>query len=124
MRLLLWIIYRRARKRCCPIRPTHPRSDRVDRGTNHHSLNRIDRTMPARPQHETHQRMADASTNTRAVDGSTGAGDCFVVKRVELPEEVTTQEAAEILGCCKHTVLHYLAEGLLEWRNAAPPSSQ
>ena len=32
-------------------------------------------------------------------------------------------QAATILGCCKHTVLRYLADGLLEWRDAAPPSS-
>jgi len=81
--------------------------------------------MPARPQRETHPRRADGtSTNTRAVDGPTVEGDCLAVKHLELPEEVTTQEAAAILGCCKHTVLQYLAEGLLEWRNAAPPSSQ
>jgi hypothetical protein len=42
---------------------------------------------------------------------------------LNLPEEVTTQQAATILGCSKHTVLRYLQEGLLEWRNAAPPSS-
>jgi hypothetical protein len=47
-----------------------------------------------------------------------------LVKRLELPDEVSTQEAAEILGCCKHTVLQYLDEGLLEWGNAAPPSSE
>ena len=46
-----------------------------------------------------------------------------LVERLNLPEEVTSQEAATILGCCKHTVLQYLEEGLLEWRNIAPPSS-
>jgi hypothetical protein len=46
-----------------------------------------------------------------------------LIKDLNLPKEVTTREASEILGCCKHTVLQYLAEGLLEWRNAAPPSS-
>jgi hypothetical protein len=46
-----------------------------------------------------------------------------LAKRLDLPDEVTTTEAAEILGCCKHTILQYLVEGLLEWRNAAPPSS-
>jgi len=44
-------------------------------------------------------------------------------KHLDLPEEVSTQEAAKILGCCKHTVLQYMEAGLLEWRNAAPPSS-
>ena len=43
---------------------------------------------------------------------------------VDLPEELSTQEAARVLGCCKHTVLQFQEEGLLEWRNAAPPSSQ
>lgn len=42
---------------------------------------------------------------------------------LNLPEEVNTREAAAILGCCKHTVLQFLEGGLLEWRNAAPPSS-
>jgi hypothetical protein len=42
---------------------------------------------------------------------------------LNLPKEVSTQEAAAILGCCKHTVLQYHLEGLLEWRDAAPPSS-
>jgi hypothetical protein len=44
-------------------------------------------------------------------------------KLLELPEEVGTLEAARILGCCRHTVLQLLADGLLEWRNAAPVSS-
>jgi hypothetical protein len=46
-----------------------------------------------------------------------------LITRLNLPEEVTTQQAAAILGCCKHTILAYLQHGLLEWRNAAPPSS-
>jgi predicted ArsR family transcriptional regulator len=46
-----------------------------------------------------------------------------LIERLNLPAEVSTQEAAAILGCCKHTVLQYLEEGLLEWRNIAPPSS-
>jgi hypothetical protein len=52
---------------------------------------------------------------------ATAASD--LVQRLDLPEEVTTQQAATILGCCKHTVLQYLADGLLEWRDVAPPSS-
>jgi hypothetical protein len=54
-------------------------------------------------------------------DTAPDGGD--VLKRLDLPEEVSTQQAAAILGCCKHTVLQYLEDGLLEWRNAAPPSS-
>jgi hypothetical protein len=42
---------------------------------------------------------------------------------LDLPKEVSTLEAAAILACCKHTVLQYRLEGLLEWRDAAPPSS-
>ena len=41
----------------------------------------------------------------------------------DLPPEVSTEVAAEILGCTKNTVLKYKAAGLLEWRNAAPPMS-
>jgi hypothetical protein len=46
-----------------------------------------------------------------------------LLHKLDLPEEVTTRQAAEVLGCSKHTVLQYLEEGLLEWRNTAPPSS-
>jgi hypothetical protein len=45
-----------------------------------------------------------------------------LLTNLDLPQEVSTQEAATILGCCKHTVLQYREEGLLEWRNTAPPS--
>lgn len=41
----------------------------------------------------------------------------------ELPKEVSTEEAAAILGVSKDTVLKLRAEGLLEFRNAAPPGS-
>jgi hypothetical protein len=40
-----------------------------------------------------------------------------------LPEEVSTAEAAEILGVSKDTVLAYRARGLLPSRNLAPPGS-
>lgn len=64
--------------------------------------------------------LAD-SRRDQCPDG-TGTADALI-NRLNLPEEVTTQQAAEILGCCKHTVLQYLEEGFLEWRNAAPLSS-
>jgi hypothetical protein len=66
------------------------------------------------------------------------AGDClcFLVERgrkgilspeelekLALPKEVTTKEAAQILGCDPKTVLKYLRSGLLAWRNIAPPTS-
>jgi hypothetical protein len=54
--------------------------------------------------------------------GQTAAAGTLV-QRLDLPEEVGTGEAAAILNCSKHTVLQYLEEGLLEWRDAAPPSS-
>lgn len=41
----------------------------------------------------------------------------------ELPEEVTTAQAGSILGVTKDTVLKFKDDGLLQYRNAAPPSS-
>jgi predicted ArsR family transcriptional regulator len=46
-----------------------------------------------------------------------------LARKLNLPEEVSSQQAAEILGCSKHTVLRYMETGLLEWRNLAPPDS-
>ena len=40
-----------------------------------------------------------------------------------LPPEVSTEVAAEILGCSKDTVLKFKSAGVLEFRNAAPPMS-
>jgi hypothetical protein len=40
-----------------------------------------------------------------------------------LPKEVSTAEAASILGVSKDTVLKLKAAGLLEYRNTAPPDS-
>lgn len=42
---------------------------------------------------------------------------------LNLPEEVSTKEAARILDCSKNTVLEFLRAGALEWRNAASPTS-
>lgn len=41
----------------------------------------------------------------------------------DLPKEVSTEEAAVILGLSKDTVLKLRSAGLLEFRNAAPPGS-
>ena len=41
----------------------------------------------------------------------------------DLPREVSTEEAATILGLSKDTVLKLRAAGMLEFRNAAPPGS-
>ena len=41
----------------------------------------------------------------------------------DLPKEVSTEEAATILGLSKDTVLKLRAAGQLEFRNAAPPGS-
>jgi hypothetical protein len=54
--------------------------------------------------------------------GNTPNADDWI-EQLNLPEEVNSQQAARILGCCKHTVLQYLEAGLLEWRNTAPPCS-
>lgn len=40
-----------------------------------------------------------------------------------LPREVSTEEAAIILGVSKDTVLKFRSAGLLPYRNAAPPGS-
>jgi hypothetical protein len=40
-----------------------------------------------------------------------------------LPKEVSTEQAAKILGVSKDTVLKLKAEGILEYRNTAPPGS-
>ena len=40
-----------------------------------------------------------------------------------LPREVSTREAARVLGVSKDTVLKLKAAGLLEYRNTAPPDS-
>jgi hypothetical protein len=41
----------------------------------------------------------------------------------DLPREVSTADAARILGVTKDTVLKYKDAGLLEYRNLAPPFS-
>jgi hypothetical protein len=50
-------------------------------------------------------------------------GQGGLLESLELPKELSTAEAAAILGCCKHTILRYCEDGLLEWRNTAPSSS-
>jgi hypothetical protein len=42
---------------------------------------------------------------------------------LDLPKEVSTKQAAQILGCSKDTLLAYKDAGLLEFRNLAPPTS-
>ena len=43
--------------------------------------------------------------------------------KLDLPPEVSLAEAARIANCDKKTVIRYLQDGLLEWRDIAPPSS-
>ncbi len=43
--------------------------------------------------------------------------------RLDLPDEVSTKEAAEILGVCKDTVIAYLEAGLLLSRSITLPGS-
>jgi len=45
------------------------------------------------------------------------------VDDLNLPKEVGTAEAAQILGVTKDTVLKFRTAGLLKYRNAAPPGS-
>jgi len=42
---------------------------------------------------------------------------------LKLPPEVSLAEAARIANCDKKTVIRYIKDGVLEWRNIAPPSS-
>lgn len=42
---------------------------------------------------------------------------------LELPPEVSTAQAAEILGVSKDTVLEYRKKGLLRYRDTTPPGS-
>lgn len=42
---------------------------------------------------------------------------------LQLPQEISTAQAAEVLGVSKDTVLLYREKGLLPYRNAAPPGS-
>jgi hypothetical protein len=40
-----------------------------------------------------------------------------------LPTELSTEEVAQVLGCSKDTVLKLKQDGMLEYRNVAPPTS-
>jgi len=55
--------------------------------------------------------------------GIAGKGAAAHEEFKELPQEVGTARAAEILGVSKDTVLRLKAAGLLEYRNTAPPNS-
>ena len=46
-----------------------------------------------------------------------------LTERLELPPELSLAKAAEVLGVDKKTVLRHMHDGILEWRNIAPPSS-
>jgi hypothetical protein len=45
------------------------------------------------------------------------------LEKLGLPREVTAAEAAQILDCDRKTVVRYIRDGVLEWRDVAPPSS-
>ena len=46
-----------------------------------------------------------------------------LLKDLGVPEEVSTREAAEILGCDRASVLRHIREGHLEWRDVSTPGS-
>jgi hypothetical protein len=46
-----------------------------------------------------------------------------LVESLRLPPELSLGEAAVVLGVDKKTVLRYMRDGVIEWRNIAPPSS-
>jgi hypothetical protein len=45
------------------------------------------------------------------------------IHQLDLPPEVSLAEAASVANCDKKTIIRYMRDGLLEWRNIAPPSS-
>jgi hypothetical protein len=55
--------------------------------------------------------------------GNQQVSDWTAVEEGGLPKEVSTAEAARILGVSKDIVLKLKAAGLLEYRNTAPPDS-
>ena len=46
-----------------------------------------------------------------------------LIDGLALPQEVSLADAAIIANCDKKTIIRYMQDGLLEWRNIAPPSS-
>jgi hypothetical protein len=65
---------------------------------------------------------AQESANEDAVDKSL-SGRTTKVAGLDLPTELSLREAAQVLGCDPKTVLRYIDDGMLQWRNAAPASS-
>ncbi len=50
-------------------------------------------------------------------------GPSSALESLRLPAELSLAEAATVLGVDKKTVLRYMRDGVIEWRNIAPPSS-
>ena len=46
-----------------------------------------------------------------------------LIDGLDLPQEVSLADAAMIANCDKKTIIRYMQDGVLEWRNIAPPSS-
>jgi hypothetical protein len=77
------------------------------------------------------ERIADALTARKEVIGGTapkakkakGVPSVQDFREDDLPAEVSTAQAAEILGVSKDTVLAYRQKGLLPFRDTAPPGS-
>jgi sulfur carrier protein ThiS len=55
--------------------------------------------------------------------GVKGALSPEELEKLDLPREVTTREAAQILDCDPKTVTKYIRHGDLEWRDIAAPDS-
>jgi hypothetical protein len=61
--------------------------------------------------------------SVQPVDSQPGAEQSGLIEGLDLPREVSLAEAATIANCDKKTIIRYMRDGLLEWRNIAPPSS-
>jgi hypothetical protein len=65
--------------------------------------------------------LPERSSTSTNPPGHTSTSE--LIRRLGLPYEVSAQQAAEVLGVDKKTLLQYFREGLLPARNIAPPTS-
>ena len=59
-----------------------------------------------------------------AHDGARGSLTPERMEQLGLRPEVNTEEAAQILDCDRRTVVKYIKNGLLEWRDVSPPGNR